>query len=197
MAGERRTRQVTGDARRWKALGHPLRGALLAHLDRHGPANSTTVAQALGESTGTTSYHLRVLADAGVIEEVPERARGRERWWRTVPTEHREPDYDSLPAGDRAALDAWRALQIPGERELFERYLREHRRHGRWARAARIGSTRFTEAGLDAVFDGFLELVERHSYGRDDAPPDARAVQMRLFYLPEEPAPDPAGSPEG
>ena len=96
-------RQVTGDARRWKALSHPLRQDILGHLSEHEAATSTTIAQALGENTGTTSYHLRVLADAGVIEEVTERAHGRERWWRTIPVDHREPDYDSLSPEDRAA----------------------------------------------------------------------------------------------
>ena len=45
-----------------------------------------------------TSYHLRVLADAGVIEEVPGQTNGRERWWRAVLVDLREPDYDSLSA---------------------------------------------------------------------------------------------------
>ena len=62
-------RRVTGDARRWKALSHPLRQEILGHLGEHEAATSTTIAQALGQNTGTTSYHLRILADAGVIEE--------------------------------------------------------------------------------------------------------------------------------
>src|ERR1700733_13653906 len=97
-----RPRKVVGDAKRWKALSHPLRQDMLRHIAEHGPATSTTLAEALGENTGTTSYHLRVLADAGVIEEVPERASGRERWWRTFPVDHREPDYDTLGAGRMA-----------------------------------------------------------------------------------------------
>jgi DNA-binding transcriptional ArsR family regulator len=40
---------------------------------------STSVAGALGESTGATSYHLRKLAEQHLIEEVPERSGGRER----------------------------------------------------------------------------------------------------------------------
>src|SRR5258708_5462969 len=109
-------RPVVGDAKRWKALAHPLRGEMLRHLDSRGPATSTTIAEALDENTGTTSYPLRVLADAGIIEEVPERAHGRERWWRTFLTDHREPDYDSLTPEDRAALDEWRAQQVPPHR---------------------------------------------------------------------------------
>src|SRR5437763_15032503 len=111
-------RRVTGDARRWKALSHPLRQEILGHLGEHEAATATTIAAALCENTGTTSYHLRVLADAGTIEEVTERAHGRERWWRTIPADHRSPDYDSLSPHDRAALDEWRPAQTPGEGAL-------------------------------------------------------------------------------
>ena len=134
-------RRVVGDAKRWKAMSHPLRREMLAHLDEHGPATSTTIAGALGENTGTTSYHLRILADAGIIEEVPERANGRERWWRTFPVDMREPDYDSLGPQERAALDEWRAAQIPGELELVNRFIRDVRQHGKWARASRPAAT--------------------------------------------------------
>ena len=156
-------RRVTGDARRWKAMSHPLRREMLAYLAEHGPATATTLAGALGENTGTTSYHLRILADAEAIEEVPERAHGRQRWWRTFPVDHREPDYDQLSAEDRAALDEWRAGQIPGEIELFHRYLREMREHGPWARASRA-SGYYTADGLSALFEGYIALLGKYGY---------------------------------
>jgi DNA-binding transcriptional ArsR family regulator len=180
-------RRVVGDAKRWKALSHPLRGEMLRHLDEHGPATSTTIAEALGENTGTTSYHLRVLADAGIIEEVPERAHGRERWWRTFPTDHREPDYDSLSPEDRAALDDWRAQQIPGEVALVDRFVRELRKHGRWARASRA-SAYYTLEDLDALMDEYLGLLSKYGHTEQDAPPGARAMLLRMFYIPAEPA---------
>jgi DNA-binding transcriptional ArsR family regulator len=181
------TRRVTGDAKRWKAMSHPLRREMLRHLEEHAPATSTTLAEALGENTGTTSYHLRILADAGVIEEVPERAHGRERWWRTFPVDHREPDYDSLSAEERAALDEWRAGQIPGEIELFNRYLREMRQHGPWARASRA-SGYYTAEGLAALLDEYIALLAKYGYSAQDAPPGTRLMQLRMFYIPEEPA---------
>lgn len=179
-------RRVTGDAKRWKALAHPMRQEMLRHLDQHGPATSTTLAGALGESTGTTSYHLRVLADAGVIEELPRQGNGRERWWRTFPTDHREPDYDSLSPEDRAALDEWRAGQIPGELALVNRFLSEARQHGRWARASRAGGY-FTLEDLDALYDEYLALLHKYGHTAQDAPPGARPVQLRMFYIPDEP----------
>ena len=180
-------RRVTGDARRWKALSHPLRQEILGHLSEHETATSTTIAKALGQNTGTTSYHLRVLADAGVIEEVTERAHGRERWWRIIPVDLREPDYDSLSPKDRAALDEWRAQQIPGEIALVNRFIRDVRKHGGWAKASRA-SGYYTAGDLDAFMDEYTALLSRYGHSARDAPPGARLMQLRMFYLPDEPA---------
>jgi DNA-binding transcriptional ArsR family regulator len=70
------------DARGLKALAHPLRVRMLGTLRNDGPATATQLAQRLGESTGTTSWHLRQLAEHGFIEEDPDRGTRRDRWWR-------------------------------------------------------------------------------------------------------------------
>lgn len=178
-------RRIVGDARRWRAMAHPMRRDILDHLDAHGPATSTTIAAALTSNTGTTSYHLRVLADAGVIEEDRTRRHGRERWWRTFPTDHREPDYPSLDDQARTALDAWRAQQAPGEIALLERFLREARQHERWAGMSR-GAAYFTLDGLTMFMNEYVDLLNRHSTGRHDAPPDARPMLTRMYFLPAE-----------
>jgi DNA-binding transcriptional ArsR family regulator len=68
-----------------KALSHPLRVRLLNLLREHGPATATELARRIGGTTsGTTSYHLRQLADHGFIREVPGRPGGRDRRWETV-----------------------------------------------------------------------------------------------------------------
>jgi DNA-binding transcriptional ArsR family regulator len=187
---------VIGDARRWKAMSHPLRREMLRQIGQGGAVTSTTIAKALGVNTGTTSYHLRILADAGVIEELTDRGRGRERWWRQVPVDLREPDYDSLDPQSRAALDEWRATQIPRELALVNRFVREIRSHGQWAKSSRAGGW-FTLEGLEAVFEGYLELVKRHSFSPDDAPPEARPMLLRMFYLPEEPPGQGADAADG
>jgi DNA-binding transcriptional ArsR family regulator len=168
-------------------MSHPLRRQMLRYLAEHEAATATTIAAALDENTGATSYHLRVLAAAGVIEEMPERRHGRERWWRIIPAEEREPDYESLSPADRAALDAWRAGQVPGELELVSRFIRELRQHGKWARAYRtIGY--FTSGGLDEFFDDYAALVARHSHSAADAPEGSRLMHVRMFFIPDEPA---------
>ena len=64
-SGERRT---VSDPAALKALAHPLRLRILRHLGISGPATSTTLATALGENTGTLSYHLRRLERGGFVE---------------------------------------------------------------------------------------------------------------------------------
>lgn len=53
----------------WRLLAHPLRTRILAHLRLHGGATSAELARALGTNTGATSYHLRTLAGAGLVED--------------------------------------------------------------------------------------------------------------------------------
>jgi hypothetical protein len=52
----------------------------------------------------------------------------------------------------------------------------------------------YTAEGLDALFEEYMALLSKYGYGRDDAPPGARLIQLRMFYLPDEPAGPMAGS---
>src|SRR5436190_5794863 len=72
------------DAAQLRALAHPLRLQLLEVLHSEGPATASQLGRRLGESSGATSYHLRALHKAGMVEEA-ERRNGRERWWKRVP----------------------------------------------------------------------------------------------------------------
>ncbi len=69
----------------FKALAHPMRVKMLHELGR-APATATSLAEKLGESTGSTSYHLRQLARHGLIVEDPELGNARERWWTPAPS---------------------------------------------------------------------------------------------------------------
>jgi DNA-binding transcriptional ArsR family regulator len=70
------------DAKGLRALAHPLRVRMLSSLRNDGPATATQLAARLGESSGTTSWHLRQLEQHGFIEEDPDRGTKRDRWWR-------------------------------------------------------------------------------------------------------------------
>ncbi|MFI1187728.1 helix-turn-helix domain-containing protein [Streptomyces californicus] len=74
----------TVDARTLRAVAHPLRLRLLNALREYGPATASGLGERLGESSGATSYHLRQMAEAGLVEDAPELGKGRERWWRSV-----------------------------------------------------------------------------------------------------------------
>src|SRR3954471_15102943 len=68
-----------------KALAHPLRVRLLETLSRYGAQTASNLAARLGESSGSTSYHLRQLARHGLVREVEGRGTARERWWERPP----------------------------------------------------------------------------------------------------------------
>jgi DNA-binding transcriptional ArsR family regulator len=96
--------QVT-DVRALRALSHPLRNRLLGLLRLHGPATASQLGRAVGESSGSTSYHLRRLAAYGFVEEAEGRGNARERWWRA---RHR---LTSWQAADVVAQDGGAEVQ--------------------------------------------------------------------------------------
>jgi DNA-binding transcriptional ArsR family regulator len=84
-------RDVVLDARLLRALAHPMRNRILGLLRLNGPATATTLADRLGVNTGATSYHLRQLADAGLVLEDDSRGNARDRWWKAA---HRSTYFD-------------------------------------------------------------------------------------------------------
>src|SRR3954462_195670 len=78
---------VVLDPPRLRALAHPLRVRRLGLLRLPGPSTASRLAARVGESSGSTSYHLRQLGSVGLVVEDPEHAGegGRERWWRAGP----------------------------------------------------------------------------------------------------------------
>lgn len=87
-----------------RALAHPLRVRIYDILSQYGPQTASSLAERLGESSGSTSYHLRALAKHDLIQECTDRGVGRERWWeRPVGgVSFANPDAMTTPAG-RAA----------------------------------------------------------------------------------------------
>lgn len=72
------------DAGALRALAHPLRLEIYDILTQYGPQTASSLAARTGESSGSTSYHLRTLAKHDLIREIGERGTGRERWWERV-----------------------------------------------------------------------------------------------------------------
>jgi DNA-binding transcriptional ArsR family regulator len=109
------------DPQALRALAHPLRQRILFELTTRGHARAADLAQALGEPANSVSFHLRVLARAGLIAEAPEHARDkRDRVWRPVAdryaVEPTTPGYDAVTAPVLAwARDVLTARTPPGE----------------------------------------------------------------------------------
>ncbi|MFD6091909.1 ArsR/SmtB family transcription factor [Oerskovia sp. NPDC060338] len=68
-----------------RAIAHPTRQRILTELAALGHARAADLAQVIGEPANSVSFHLRVLAKAGLIVEAPELARDRrDRVWTNV-----------------------------------------------------------------------------------------------------------------
>jgi len=66
------------DPKALRALAHPIRLALIGLLRTQGPLTATRAAELLGESSASTSFHLRQLSKYGLAEEAGG-GQGRER----------------------------------------------------------------------------------------------------------------------
>ena len=125
------------------ASGHPVRRRLLEVLGVDGPATASQLAERTGERVGNVSHHLKMLARAGLVEEVPELAKDRrERWWRHVPLSLSWSLADVR--GDQVA----EAVAVAAEHEHVEHHFRRVRE---WL-AARDGSDAYDEAWTRAAF---------------------------------------------
>ena len=167
-----------------QALAHPVRMRLIAAL-RRGPATATQLAQELGESSGSTSYHLRVLGKAGVIEEDHGRSHGRERWWRrpegalVVPSGSDDTDV-------RAAEARLRAYFVEQDETALRQFVElEESLPAEWRADAFIGSwtVRLTAEETAELGHRILELLGPY-FERAEPPPEARRVVATFRALP-------------
>jgi predicted ArsR family transcriptional regulator len=182
-------RHVHLDAAQIRVLAHPLRARLLAQLRYESPATATRLAEALGTNTGATSYHLRRLADVGLVQEEQGAGHGRERWWRSahdVSVWHRD-EY----AGDPDAMAAADWLNSYSARNLAARVEAWHRaaptEPAEWRAAADFSDYLLTLSAqqLVALTKELDAVIERHRRETDAAPaPDARQVLLYLYSLP-------------
>jgi predicted ArsR family transcriptional regulator len=187
--------QVRLDAKQIRVLAHPLRSRLLGRLRMDGPATATRLAEALGTNTGATSYHLRQLAEAGLVAEELSAGRGRERWWRAahdMSSWQRDAfagDADATAAADW--LDSYALQRFVARAESWQRARPDAA--PAWRTAAgfsdyllNLGSEQLSAltAELDAVIERYRAL------GQTDPGPDARQVLLYLYALPrlEDPA---------
>jgi DNA-binding transcriptional ArsR family regulator len=117
------------DVRALRALAHPLRNRLLGQLRLHGPATASQLGRAVGESSGSTSYHLRQLEAYGFVEEVEGQGTARERWWRA---RHRmtswQPAELATQEGGQAVGEEMTRLQIAMQGRVLDAWQAQHPR---------------------------------------------------------------------
>jgi DNA-binding transcriptional ArsR family regulator len=171
-----------------RVLAHPLRSRLLGALRFHGPATSTALAARLGTNSGATSYHLRQLADAGLVEDVPDRSSGRDRWWKAAhdSTAWISADFDQDP--DARAADDWlvrnHARRAAGW--VADWLDARHEWPAEWRAAADQSDYHLdlTAAGLRALMDELHAVVRRHRAAEVPDSPDRQRVTVLLQSFP-------------
>lgn len=162
------------DERQIRVLAHPLRARIPGLLRTGGPATATDLARMLETNSGATSYHLRRLAEVGLVVDTREGV-GRRREWRATSDFHSwaPSDFDDRP--DAAAAASW--LQRAYLRDFIERA-------ERWEAAAPTWPTDWRDRlGLS---DTVVEVT----------PEQASALQAELAGLFDRYRAAGAGSPD-
>ncbi|MBK3577983.1 helix-turn-helix transcriptional regulator [Streptomyces sp. MBT65] len=137
------TRTIT-DLGTLKAFTHPLRIKLYRALYVARTATASQLADQVDEAVSLVSYHLRKLAEHGLIEEAEQQSGdGRERWWR--------PAAESLTVRHEDMKDAPEKLAAQGAlvRTLLEQRVDLYRRH---LDESESWSDEWRQAGFDGEY---------------------------------------------
>ncbi|NLG21026.1 MAG: helix-turn-helix transcriptional regulator [Actinomycetales bacterium] len=179
-----------------RVLAHPLRSRLLAELRVHGAATATELATALETNTGATSYHLRQLAEVGLIEDSGE-GTGRRRVWRAVAAAGAPEVSAGIQDGDPADPDDLAAADWLA-RDYLEHFTD---RAGDWLDAQADWPAPWhpvlgledhlvlvTAEQMTALREELVEVLERYRrLGQGN--PQAKRVSVYTCALPVDPAP--------
>jgi len=196
MSNEPRTDRIV-DGAALKALAHPLRVTMFDRLAMFGPATASQLAEALGESSGATSYHLRQLARHGFIEEDAERGNHRDRYWRVVPggVTMNPTDFEEGSAEYEAGALIARQMTEQRYRHLDDFLRRGPRELGNeWVGASAVMSARASMtaeelAGVSEEIAGAIDAILERYRGREDVT-DARSVVLHFNAFPVVGAPN-------
>lgn len=134
---QRHARDRVLDSGALRALAHPLRVRIYDILSQYGPQTASSLAGMLGESSGSTSYHLRALAKHDLIHEAADRGTARERWW-------------ERPIGGVTFADA-EAMKTPSGRAATQIVM------GEFMRNRQQQLMRFVEDGLSGSGEAWRE----------------------------------------
>ncbi len=118
------SRRIT-DLGTLKAVAHPLRMKLYRALIIARKATASQLSEQVDEAVSLVSYHLRKLADHGLIEAAEGAGSdGRERWWQPASQGVTFRDEDFRDAPEKAAAHAAIGrMSFDQHIELYRRYL--------------------------------------------------------------------------
>jgi len=189
---------ISLDPSRLKALAHPLRLRLLSILRTNGPSTATELARTMGDTTsGTTSYHLRQLADHGFVVEAPDQPKGRHRRWEAAHAATRVDAAKML--ADQETEPAMQAV-LGDMLDLHTNWVRAWLEAAPtastdWATAARVTDLAFhlPPDRLAALVDDLSTVFDRYQdTDPSDDDDDSRPVSVCLYAIPRvdvEPVP--------
>lgn len=178
------------DVRALRALAHPLRNRLLGLLRLHGPSTATLLGREVGESSGSTSYHLRQLQQHGFVEEVVGRGVGRERWWRA---RHRSTSWQAADVvaqeGGTEVQDEMTRLQVAGHGRVLRGWLEQRGRlDPPWTAAAMVSdyALRLTPERTRALADELDTIVSRYAveHPAEEPEPGSELVAVLVDVVP-------------
>ncbi|AXL88119.1 transcriptional regulator [Streptomyces sp. CB09001] len=150
-----------------KALAHPLRSRLYRNLAVARTATASQLAEQVDEAVSLVSYHLRKLAEYGLVEEAePQSADGRERWWQPSSDGVSIRDENFRDAPERAAAHLAATRLFHEQRaDMYRRYLDERSTWGpEWNSAAPDNESqlRLTPADLKELGEELLALAKKY-----------------------------------
>ncbi|TWG02481.1 ArsR family transcriptional regulator [Streptomyces brevispora] len=177
-----------------KAFGHPLRMKLYRALYIARQATASQLAEQVDEAVSLVSYHLRKLADHGLIEETEGQGKdGRERWWQTSSKGLNFHDEDFNDAPEKVATHtAVGRLSFDQRNELYCRFLDTYQSWSpEWRKASSSSEylARLTAEELAALSREVHEIVDRYEEqgrARDEAgdTEGRENVAMHLYAFP-------------
>jgi DNA-binding transcriptional ArsR family regulator len=182
------------DARTFRALGHPVRLALLETLAIEGPLTATEAADRIGESPTTCSFHLRPLARYGFVEEAGG-GKGRARPWRLSTIGMQSADVHDDPETEVAAA-ALAGLMRERQLERYRTWLNTRASYPReWRKAANEGDyllwltpEELTELNRELA-EKLIPRARERLTAPGARPVGALPVELLLFTYPVTPPP--------
>lgn len=181
-----------------KAMAHPLRLQLLELLETHGAATASSLGREVDESSGTTSYHLRRLADVGLIEEATDIGTARDRYWRSTPGGWSlERELMDAPGTRTEARMVIEELSRSRHQRLMTWQRDQERWPAAWRDATMIANSRLnlTLEQTAALTTRLLEVVEEfRAQQHDIGTPGTVRVMVLNDVFPTGPPPD--GTPD-